>query len=304
MRDDLARALRELPAELSRATIDATRALFAPLQEARPYRDLTLTSDLKYGLHERHRLDIFNASRATGKPVFMFVHGGGFTGGDKSDPNGPYPFYENIGVWAARAGFVGVTITYRRAPDHRWPAGAEDVGNAVGWVRANIAEHGGDPDAIVLMGQSAGATHVASYAGLERFHAAPGGGVAGLIVFSGVYDFVRFGATEPIVAYLGDLRRSAEASPLAGLAATELPLLFANSEFDPPEFHAQAKALYDARYAKLQRSPDYLYLPGHNHISQVACLGATGTGESIVSERLAGFVRRAVDSAAVRSSSG
>jgi acetyl esterase/lipase len=304
MRDDLARALRELPAELSRATIDATKALYAPLHEARPYRDLTLTRDLNYGLHERHRLDIFNTGGSGAKPVFMLVHGGGFVGGDKSDQSGPYPYYENIGVWAARAGFVGVTITYRRAPEHLYPAGAEDVGNAIRWVRANIAKHGGDPDAIVLMGQSAGATHVASYIGLERFHPVPGGGIAGVIVFSGIYDFVLFGPSDTTLAYLGDRRRSAAAAALPGLAATDVPLLFANSEFDPPEFHLQAKALFDARYEKLERTPDYLYLPGHNHVSQVANLGAAGAEDAVVSERLARFVRQAVDSVTARSSAG
>jgi len=292
VRDDLARAIREMPPELSRETINATKALFAPLQEARPYKDLTVAKDLAYGTHERHRLDVFVTPDGVHKPVLVFVHGGGFIGGDKADPTGPYPYYENVGVWAARHGFVGVTITYRRAPDFRWPAGAEDVGAALRWVRSNITAHGGDPDAIVLMGQSAGATHVASYAGLEQFHAGPRGGVAGLVVFSGVYDFVSFGPTESVIAYLGDRRRSAEASPLPGLAASPLPLLFANSEYDPPEFHAQAKALLDARFALLGRSPDYQYLPGHNHISQVAHLGASWTDENLVSDRLEHFVRR------------
>ncbi len=295
MREDLSRAIREMPPELSRETINATKALFAPLQEARPYKDLTVTKDVSYGPHERHRLDIFVTPDGVLKPVFVFVHGGGFIGGDKSDPNGPYPYYENVGVWAARTGFVGVTITYRRAPEVHWPSGAEDVGNALRWIRANIASHGGDPDGIVLMGQSAGATHVASYAGLDQFHAAPRGGVVGLIVFSGVYDFVQFGPAESIVTYLGDRRLSAQASPLMGLATSPLPLLFANSEFDPPEFHVQAKALYDARFTHLGgRSPDYQYLPGHNHISQVAHLGASLTNENLVSRRLQRFVERLV----------
>lgn len=200
-------------------------------------------------------------------------------------------------MWAARHGFVGVTITYRRAPEALWPSGAEDIGSALRWVRANISAHGGDPDGIVLMGQSAGATHVASYAGLEQFHAAPGGGVVGLIVFSGVYDFVQFGPAESILTYLGDRRRSAEASPLMGLANSPLPLLFAVSEFDPPEFHVQAKALFDARFVHLGgRSPDYQYLPGHNHISQVAHLGAALTNENLVSRRLERFVGRLIPS--------
>jgi triacylglycerol lipase len=292
MREDLADRVRAFGPVLSREVTAATRALFAPLQEPRPYAGITLTRDRQYGADPRQRLDVFS-SGGSGKPVFVFVHGGGFVRGDKSDPDGPFPFYENLGVWAVRQGFVGVPITYRYATDHRWPSGAEDIGAALRWLHANVAAHGGDAQRIVLMGQSAGATHVASYAGLAEHHAAPGGGVRGYVVFSGVYDFVAFGVEDGLLAYLGDRRRAAETSPLTGLATTPLPLLLANSELDPLEFHVQTKMLYDARYAHLgEHSPDYLYLPGHNHISQVAHLGAAGVEESIASERLANYIRR------------
>ena len=63
---------------------------------------------------------------------------------------------------------VGVTMTYRLAPQHQWPAGAQDVGQAVAWVAQNIGEYGGDPSRVVLAGHSAGATHVAGYLASQR----------------------------------------------------------------------------------------------------------------------------------------
>jgi len=292
MREDLARAIRACPAETSAAVSAAMKQLFAPLQEPRPYHDLILYRDQRYGPDERHRLDVFAGGDGSGKPVVVYVHGGGFVAGDKADPAGPYPYYENIGVWAARNGFVGVTLTYRRAPVFRWPAGAEDVGAALRWVRANVAAFGGDPARIVLMGHSAGATHVASYAALPEHHAAPGGGITGLIVLSGLYDFA-LGPAEILAPYIGAPPGPAIVSPLAACAATPLPLLLACAELDPPGLQAQTKALFEARYAHLGRIPDVLFLPGHNHFSETAHLGAIGTDELLASVPLAAFVRRA-----------
>ena len=123
----------------------ATAALYAPLHRLPPYPGVRIARDLHYGPAERNRLDIFTAepAAAAAQPVLLFVHGGGFVGGDKHDPG--TPFHDNIGAWAARQGMVGVTMTYRLAPQAPWPAGAEDVATAVRWVRDNIGEHGGDP---------------------------------------------------------------------------------------------------------------------------------------------------------------
>ena len=107
----------------------------------------------------------------------MFVHGGGFVGGDKHVPG--TPMYDHIGAWAVRNGWVGVTITYRLAPEHTWPAGAQDVAAAVQWVRDNIASYGGDPSRIVLAGHSAGSVHVASYLAASRRSGHAGGPVPG-----------------------------------------------------------------------------------------------------------------------------
>ena len=91
--------------------------------------------------------------------VLVFVHGGAFTRGSKSNRY----FYDNVAYWFAHQGFIVVNVEYRLAPAAQFPAGAEDVGRAVGWVVENIAGYGGDPGDVVLMGHSAGGCHVASY---------------------------------------------------------------------------------------------------------------------------------------------
>ena len=149
-------------------------------------------------------------------PVLVFVHGGGFVMGDKRSAE--TPFYDNIGTFAALQGFVGVTITYRLAPAHRFPAGPEDLAAVVGWLKANVAQYGGDPDKIVLSGQSAGATHVAGYVAHQAHHTAEGGGIAGAILMSGIYDTLSCTPNDFHKAYYGeDPKGWGPASCMAGL---------------------------------------------------------------------------------------
>src|SRR5690606_17740509 len=180
-RERLAGLGRELTPDMLRGTT----ALFSFMAKGSD-PEVVVERDLKYGEHERHRLDVHRKDGLAGAPVLVFVHGGGFVMGDKSSVE--TPFYDNIGTYAAQQGMVGVTVTYRLAPANRWPSGPEDLARVVGWLRDNVARYGGDPDRIVLAGQSAGATHVAGYVAHKAHHAVEGGGIAGAILMSGIYD--------------------------------------------------------------------------------------------------------------------
>ena len=291
MREALARAIRRLPCTVSPELVASTRALFAPLHDLPPYGGMRVERDVAYGPHERNRLDLFvpdeTAASSAARAIVVFVHGGGFVGGDKSAPNSPY--YDNIAVWAAREGFVGVTVTYRLAPAHPYPSAAEDVASALRWIERHCAGFRGDAGAIVPFGQSAGATHIASC--IAAGHAK---NVAGAVLLSGVYDFEAMRESPNVQAYVGDDRAAMRAaSPLTGLASADVPLLFGVSEFDPPEFQAQAAVLFERRWSARGRFPDVIYLPQHNHLSQVAHLGARDTGDSMLADRLSMFVRTA-----------
>jgi triacylglycerol lipase len=233
-----------------------------------------ISRDHAYGPDERHRLDIF-ASRvrpAVPAAVLVFVHGGGFVMGDKRLPE--MPFYDNVGDFAVRAGLVGVTLTYRLAPAHRWPAGSEDVARAVGWLRDNIAQHGGDPARIFVMGQSAGAVHVAGCVADSRLHPAGRSGLAGALLISGIYDIAQAAVNPFHVAYYGEDQTSWPAcSTLAGLAASDLPLFFSVSELDPPDFQRQAALLAEGFTSARARFPQLHWLGGHNHLSPVLAIG-------------------------------
>jgi triacylglycerol lipase len=247
-----------------------TAALFAPLQQKEPYSGVKVERDVKYGPADRNRLDIFVPETPSApRPVLIFVHGGAFTAGDKRGPNNS-PFYDNIVLWAAKNGLVGVNMTYRLAPQSTWPAAAEDVAAAVEWVSTNIASHGGDPARVYLMGHSAGAVHVASYVSHPEFYKAKGGGLAGAILVSGIYDLTAAPAGEPEKAYFGaDPARYAQASSLAGLKATSTPLMVTASELDPPRFVAEFWTLKEATCARPAGCARAILLPQHSHMSEV-----------------------------------
>ena len=261
-----------------------TAALYAPAHAARATEDLRTALDQAYGPDPRQQLDVFTEAAAAGerRPVLVFVHGGGFTGGDKRGPDGS-PFYANVGHWAARNGLVGVNITYRLAPAHPYPAAQADIGLALAWVRAHIGLFGGDPDRVFLMGHSAGASHVASYVAAPDVRL---GAVAGVLLVSGLYELGPEDG-EAVRAYYGDdpALRVAR-SPGAGLEQVAAPILLGYAELDPPGFVEQAARLRD-RLAAAGRPPEVAALAGHNHMSEIYSLG---TEDGSASAPLLAFV--------------
>jgi arylformamidase len=287
MTPELRAKLESLGPDLTPEMLGVTTQLFAAMAKGSDPA-VEVTRDLAYGEHERHRLDVFRTAAAQGAPVLVYVHGGGFVMGDKRSAE--TPFYDNIGTFAALQGFVGVTITYRLAPAHQFPAGPEDLAAVVRWLKANVAQYGGDPDRIVLSGQSAGAAHVAGYVAHKAHHAAPGGGIAGAILMSGIFDTLSCTPNQFHLAYYGDDPKGwGPASSMAGLINTSIPLMLTVSEFDPEDFQRQAAQFVGAWGVAHAGYPEMYYLAGHNHLSPAQSIGSE---IGSVARMVTGFVRR------------
>ncbi len=269
--------IKDLGRDLTPGLLEGSGPLMLPFHEQEPYQDIVVTRDRTYGTHARHRLDVFQPLTASGPlPVFVFVHGGGFMRGDKKMPGSPYN--DNVPLWAARHGMVGVNITYRYAPEIQWPEGSRDVGDAIAWVRANIAQHGGDPDRIILAGTSAGGTHAASYVTEKDLHVGGSHGLAGVIFFSGIYDFDRADRSPMQQSYLGDDEKTwGRATSVQGIVDSGVPLLVAVAEVDPVDFQKQAANLIAAYAAKNGKWPRVIQAVGHNHLTLTQHLNTPDT---------------------------
>jgi acetyl esterase len=99
---------------------------------------------------EAHRLDIYRPkSGGGGLPVMMYIHGGGFTMCSKDTHRG-------IALAYADHGYVVFNINYRLSPKYKFPAAMEDISYAYRWIIENASQYGGDPERMVVGGESAG----------------------------------------------------------------------------------------------------------------------------------------------------
>lgn len=258
--------------------------IYAPLHDPEPWPGIAVERDLAYGADPLQRLDVYaQGEGGEGRPVLLFVHGGGFTRGDKHGAF--YP--DNIPLWAARNGMVGVSINYRLAPDNPWPAGAQDLAAAIAWTRANIDRYGGDPDRIVLFGHSAGANHVADYVSHPEAQGAEVVGIEGAVLLSPNYA----AAPDPAAShpYYGtDAPLQALNSVAGRLGQGTIPLFLGYAEFDPDEMKTTTVALHERACSTPSRCRALLYLKDHNHFTEGT---AVGTEDKSLSRPLLEWIR-------------
>lgn len=264
----IAQQVRALGPQFDSDVLAATRAIY------RPHLDLTEAAeervDVPYGPHPRHRLDVYRPP-GTCRAIVVFVHGGGFVAGDK---NGDGVFYRNIGRWLARQGFAAVLPNYRLAPADAWPAGAVDVQAALRWTEQNRESIGAGTLPLVLWGQSAGASHVASWLFDDVARGGNATPVAAVMMLSGFYS-----AEAPLPAgpraYFGeDVLLYPQRSPLTHVRPVAMPLWLGVAEFDPGWIAQQTYALARSMTLASGRSPDFHFFRGHNHVSTVQSLGS------------------------------
>ena len=252
-----------------------------------PRRSATheLATDVVYGEAggEPLRYDFYRPLGVSAPtPGVVFVHGGGWTGGDPSQAAGN-------GMHFAREGIATVSISYRLAPAHRFPAPLDDVRRGLRHVRAHAGEFGIDPDRLVLMGLSAGA-HLVMLAHLARDLAplAPslpdelrdvGEDVLGVIAHYGPYDLSRRkpgGAWDPVAELLGERVHDPEwvrlASPVQHAAAATAPILLIHGTRDQVVSWRESQRMHDALVAAGKPS-ELLLLDGAPHAFQVEWRG-------------------------------
>jgi acetyl esterase/lipase len=247
-----------------------TKDLFAPLLAAAPRDGVTVQRDIPYGSDPRQVLDVFSSPGASGSDVLVFVHGGAFVRGVKEQPEG---LYGNVLTWFARQGFVGVNVEYRLAPQAPYPQGALDVAAALEWVHAHIAAHGGNPARILLMGHSAGGTHVAGHVLDPAVQRGPQRARAMVLACARLRADVspRNPNAAGVQAYFGDDPALYEVrSPVTHAHRCEIPVMVVTAEYDNPLLDVYGLEFAHRIGVLRGKSPRFVQCRGHNHMSVMA----------------------------------
>ncbi len=206
----------------------------------------------KIGERSLH-LDIYSPKETSNdlRPVILMVHGGGWSSGTKSH-------MEVIGRDLAFNGYVAIPVEYRLSPEIQYPAGIEDLQDALKWLVKNGKKYGADKDRIFVLGASAGA-HLASFLGTTENDRLPykktkSNHIKGIINIDGIVSFVHPEADKEGDAasrWLGGpptthYQNWKEASPLEYVDKHSPAILFVNGS--QPRFHAgrdSMREIYD-----------------------------------------------------------
>ncbi len=249
--------------------------------DMRTRRRYRAARDISYGdAGMRNQLDVWKRAdlpNDAAAPVLFQVHGGAWMMGQKEGQAEP------LMAHLAERGWVCVTANYRLSPSATWPDHIVDVKRALAWTKATIAEHGGDPDFVVITGGSAGG-HLCSLAALTP-HVTdfqPGfeeadTSVAGAVPFYGVYDFVNrhgtgradiegFLAKRVFKSSLADDRaRWEQASPISHVGSHAPPFFVLHGTNDSLVPVGQARTFVDELRKASTHPVVYAELPGAQH---------------------------------------
>lgn len=147
-------------------------------------------------------LDVYRRQSGTPRGTVVFVHGGGFNGGDKTEMN-----FEGVVRRTTHLGWDLVSVNYRLVVNgvkDTFPAGMQDVAAALRWLRANGPKYGLTTNRLVVTGHSAGGTlaalaGTAGNSGRAEFAGIPP--LSGWVSWAGILDF----ASGPNSIYIADL---------------------------------------------------------------------------------------------------
>lgn len=191
-------------------------------------------------------LDAYLQRSPAPSAAVIFVHGGGFVGGDKQDY--PHDLLDRL----TERGFSIISVNYRLAPKHPFPAATDDVEAAVAYVKKHAAALRVDPRRLALLGPSAGGL-IVSYVGARH---RPENRVAAVVSMFGEHDLVLRAAENPCCMDGRMIPR-----PSGGCLSSGLAALLGFSEIKTPE---QQQRLREASAVSfVQRDmPPYLLIHG------------------------------------------
>jgi acetyl esterase/lipase len=236
----------------------------AEKQRVRVVRDIAYLSGVSYAAN-KDKLDLYLPEGRTRVPVIVSFYGGALTQGDKREET-------FIGERFAAAGFATAVVNYRLSPGVAHPAHIQDAAASFAWVKRHIAEYGGNPDQVFVIGHSAGAYLVALLATDERYLAAwklSTRDIRGVVPVSAFYFVERTGvAPDRDKRVWGtDERVWVDASPAHHLRAGVPPMLVLYADGDEAWRRQQNLDMAQALEAAGNARVEIVQIAGRTHNS-------------------------------------
>lgn len=269
----------------------------APMWKALQHRRYLHRSSVRYGAHPCQLLDVWRRKDLPHRPapVLVFVPGGAWVHGGRALQG--YALLSHL----AELGWVCLSIEYRVAPHHRWPAHISDVKTAIAWARANVDKFGGDRNFIAVAGCSAGG-HLSALAGLTgndpqmqtELAAGSDTSVDAVVGIYGRYDW-EDRSTPERARFVDFLERVVvnrridrhpevfrDASPIARVHPDAPPFLVIHGSNDTVIPVEQARGFVERLRSVSRSAVGYVELPGAGHAFDLIDGARTGTAATAV----------------------
>jgi len=271
-----ARAIEGADGEGTAAPAEVPAPSVNPRTGVRWYREVHYAADREMN-PEKQVLDLYLPKEdnwVDGRPLLIWIHGGGWIMGDKDDAMGVYGRYCRK---LAEHGIAAANMSYRLSPEVKHPGHIEDIAAATAWLVERADEFGFDAKHIFVSGHSAGGHLAALLAVDARWLEAKGvdpHAVIGVIPSSGVYDLkpmfegrVAFGGAFPPGT-------AEDASPISHVDSSDPPFLLMVETYGR-YMRDQAASMTDA-LAKAGVGHRLVEVPRSNHITMLSDLAKDG----------------------------
>lgn len=255
-----------------------------------------------YGDHDRQTLDLYHSSHGDqARPIFVFLHGGANVSGGSIAPEieGEVVYKGLAYFLAEELGYDAVIVNYRLLQHGgAFNSGGEDLNLVVKWIEGNLCPDGGKPRDLVIMGNSAGGAHLASWLFDEAFISTtqrviePSAKLhlrlAIILSSTMLADPDNVAMAPQLLRYFGSRENIVYNSPLNLMrraygtqsgdkgrdrAAKLRPrILLVATEYDPT-FVIETEKKLTQEWKELGGQAEYWELPGHNHLSPPLALG-------------------------------
>jgi len=233
----------------------------------------------------RQALDLFLPEKREGEgllPVIVFIHGGGWQGGDKNGGGA------KVAPYVATGKFAGASIAYRLSSEAQWPSQIHDCKAAIRWLKAHAKEYQLDPERIAVWGTSAGG-HLVAMLGVSDGvkdlegeigpHLDQTGKVSCVVDFFGPTEMLRMGSEpgaerhnspdSPESKLIGGTvlenpDKAKSASPIEHVTAGDAPHLIVHGSKDPTVPYSQSVD-YEKRLESVGVPAIFLTVEGAGH---------------------------------------